>query len=128
MGAALLALPLAACSTSEAELHRELCAYFEADDFPELESLATQTLAGLDHSTRRRSTCEEWGQPRATLVAELPDPPSRADLIAHLAERGWLPDDAVGGGVYGSDRTYVASLTEEWEDGPVVVISFSRGT
>jgi hypothetical protein len=122
-----LLVATSACTTSEAEFHEELCNYFEADDYPALETLATQTLDGLQHRTQRRSTCEERGHPRATLVAELPGRPSRQDVLDLLVERGWLPDEAVGGGVYGTDRAFVASLTEAWEDGPVVLISFSRG-
>lgn len=116
----------AACSTSEAELREELCAQLEADDYPELETLATRSLDGLEHSVERLSTCEEWGLPGATVVVELPDRPSRQHVLDLLVERGWLPDEQVGGGVYGTERDFVASLTEAWEDGPVVLISFSR--
>lgn len=127
MAVACLAPVVAGCGApSDAEWRAQLCSYFEADDYPELETLATRTLDGVDHSVQRRSTCEDRGLPRATLVAELPGRPSRTDVLALLVERGWLPDEEGAGGVYGADRGFVASLTEAWDDGPVVLVRFSK--
>jgi hypothetical protein len=122
--AVLLVPVLSACSTSQAELHAELCSYFEADDFPQLELLATQTLDGVDHSLERLSTCDEWGTPRAVLIVQLRDRPSLESVVDLLAARGWQRAYDAGVDVFGSGGT-VASVSAD-DGGAVVQISFSR--
>lgn len=126
VGVCLAALATGCGSATDAGWRAQLCAHFEADDYPELETLATRTLDGLDHSVQRSSTCEERGHPRATLVAEVVGRASRTDVLALLVERGWLPDEEVGGGVYEADRGFVVRLSESWDGGPVVVVRFSK--
>jgi hypothetical protein len=86
-GAVALAAPLAGC---EAELSVDSsCESAERVEYPDLEELATETLANVEHTLSRFSQCEDRGTPHALVIADVQVWSSRQQVNEHLASLNW---------------------------------------
>jgi hypothetical protein len=67
------------------------CQAREASQYPELEEIADQALAGVTYTLSRLSGCEDYGRPEATIIAAVSEWSRRRQVVQHLQALGWDP-------------------------------------
>jgi hypothetical protein len=67
------------------------CQQIEDAAYPAMETLAKDTLGGLNYSLQRVGACADTGAPRAVLYAEVRNWRNRSDAVAFFVDQGWTP-------------------------------------
>lgn len=68
------------------------CAAHEVPDYPVLEEKVTQLLESTSYSLTRMSSCEDTGQPHASVAAKIPEWKTRAQAVEYLKQKDWTRD------------------------------------
>lgn len=88
----------------------------EADDYPALERAAADTLLGTDHSPTRYSGCEDTGEQKPALYADVLTW-KRAAANDHLASSGSVQEDGPLSAFRSPTGEYVAWVIMTKEEG-----------
>ena len=116
------------CQGSSEERASDSCAEIEGRDYPALERLADDLLTGVQHTLLRVSSCEDTGQPAASVSAQIPGWTERRAAVRYLKSKGWTPK-AESHSLVSSDGEYFANiiLAREPEESPFIDLRFSLG-
>jgi hypothetical protein len=111
LSAVALLVPVAVACEEKDEEPSSTCQAREASQYPDLEQVADQALAGVMHTLSRLSGCEDYGRPEARIMAAVSEWGRRRQVVQHLQALGWDP-------LAGS--TSLASPDERYTAQPVV--------
>lgn len=106
----LLALAgLVGCQDSPDSQQGGSCAAVEREDYPALQGVVDDVLADVAHTSLRVGSCEDTGQPGASVSAQIPGWTQRKVAIDHLTSRGWTEQPGRST-LVSPDRQYLASV------------------